>query len=93
MDLYLYTRWCSRHLWAEITVKKVLLAIGKTLGTMTEYNCCSFFFFNKFIYLWLHWVLICCVQAFFSCSKRGLIFVVVRGLLFAVASLVAEHGL
>ena len=35
----------------------------------------------------------CCVRAFSSCSKWGLLFVVVRGLLIAVASLVAEHGL
>ena len=34
----------------------------------------------------------CCVQAFSSCSKRGLLFVAVRGLLTAVAS-VMEHGL
>ena len=34
-----------------------------------------------------------CVQAFSSCSKRGLFFVVVCGLLIMVASLVADHGL
>ena len=37
--------------------------------------------------------LLCCTQAFSSCGERGLLFVVVRGLLIAVASLVAEHGL
>ena len=55
------------------------------------------FCFNKFIYfiylflaaLGLH----CCARAFSSCGERGLLFVVVRGLLIAVASLVAEHGL
>ena len=35
----------------------------------------------------------CCVRAFSSCSEWGLLFVVVRGRLTAVASLVAEHGL
>ena len=35
----------------------------------------------------------CCTQAFSSCSERGLLFVVVRGLLIVVASLVVEHGL
>ena len=35
----------------------------------------------------------CCARAFSSCSKRGLLFVAVHGLLIAVASLVAEHGL
>ena len=35
--------------------------------------------------------LCCCTRAFFSCGERGLLFVAVRGLLIAVASLVAEH--
>ena len=47
-----------------------------------------------FIYLFLAALgLCCCVQAFSSCSERGLLFVAVRGLLTAVASLVVEHGL
>ena len=37
--------------------------------------------------------LCCCTQAFSSYSERGLLFVAVCGLLIAVASLVAEHGL
>ena len=37
--------------------------------------------------------LCCCEQAFSSCGERGLLFIVVRGLLIAVASLFAEHGL
>ena len=53
-----------------------------------------FFFFNKFIYLFLAALgLRCCAQAFSSCGERGLLFVVVCRLLIAVASLVAEHGL
>ena len=35
----------------------------------------------------------CCVRAFSSCGERGLLIVAVHGLLIAVASLVAEHGL
>ena len=35
----------------------------------------------------------CCTWAFSSCGERGLLFVEVRRLLIAVASLVAEHGL
>ena len=55
-----------------------------------------------FIYLFLTALgLRCCAQAFSSCGtrafsscgERGLLFVVVRRLLIAVASLVAEHGL
>ena len=37
--------------------------------------------------------LCCCAWAFSSCGERGLLFVAVRGLLIAVASLVAAHGL
>ena len=58
----------------------------------------SFLFFkNKFIYfiylflaaLGLH----CCARAFSSCGEPGILFVVVRRLLIAVASLVVEHEL
>ena len=56
-----------------------------------------FFFFNKFIlfiYLFLAALCLhCCAWAFSSCGERGLLFVAVRRLLIAVASLVAEHGL
>ena len=35
----------------------------------------------------------CCTQAFSSCGEWGLLFIAVRRLLIAVASLVAEHRL
>ena len=54
-------------------------------------------FFKKFIYFIYLFLaalgLRCCERAFSSCSEWGLLFVVVRRLLTAVASLVAEHGL
>ena len=60
-------------------------------------TCTVQFFFDKFIYLFILSLaelgLRCCAQAFSSCGEPGLLFVVVRGLLIAVASLVAEHGL
>ena len=34
-----------------------------------------------------------CAQAFSSCGQRGLLFIVMCGLLSEVASLVAEHSL
>ena len=34
----------------------------------------------------------CCARAFSNCSEQGLLFVVVRGLLIAVASLVWSMG-
>ena len=43
-------------------------------------------------YFWLHWVFVV-AWAFSSCGEQRLLFVMVRGLLIAVASLVAEHGL
>ena len=52
---------------------------------------------NKFIYLFMYLFfavlgLCCYTRVFSSCGERGLLFLVVRGLLIAVASLV-EHGL
>ena len=55
-----------------------------------------FFFFYKFIlfYLFLAALGLCCfAQAFSSCGEWGLLFFAVCGLLIAMASLVAEHGL
>ena len=49
-----------------------------------------FFCFNLFLAVL---GLRCCTQAFSSCGERGLLFVAMHGLLIAVASLVAEHGL
>ena len=52
------------------------------------------FFKKLFIYLFMAVLgLRFCVRAFSSCGKRGLLFVAVCGLLIAVASLVAKHGL
>ena len=52
------------------------------------------FFLNLFVYLFLAVLgLRCCTWAFSSCGEWGLLFVAVRGLLIAVASLAAEHGL
>ena len=66
----------------------------KTMKRDTFFNI-MFFLIYKFIYLFILAALglHCCAWAFSSCVERGLLFVVVRGLLIAVASLVAEHGL
>ena len=68
---------------------------------MTGVQTCALpilFLFFKFnlIYLFLFLAALglrCCTQAFSSCGERGLLFVAVRRLLIAVASLVAELGL
>ena len=41
----------------------------------------------------LHWVFVAARGLFSSCGERRLLFIVVRGLLIAVASLVVEYGL
>ena len=57
------------------------------------YQWRTFFFLNKFIYLFLAALgLHCCSQAFSSCSEWGLLFIAVRRLLIVVTSPVAEHG-
>ena len=59
-------------------------------------NLCGGFvlFFDAHIFSFLAVLgLRCCAWAFSSCGEQGLLFVVVRGLLIAVASLVVEHGL
>ena len=52
-----------------------------------------FFYLFYFIYFWLRRVFVAAPGLFSSCGERGLLFVVLRGLLIAVASLVGEHGL
>ena len=53
-----------------------------------------FFLINLFIYLLLAALgLRCCARVFSSCSEQGLLFIAVRRLLIAVASLVAEQEL
>ena len=49
---------------------------------------------NKFIYLFLAALGLCCwARAFSSCGEQGLLFVVVLGPLIAVVSFVVVHGL
>ena len=51
-------------------------------------------FFFKFIYFWLRWIFVAAHGlSLVAAGGGGLLFVAVRGLLIALASLVAEHGL
>ena len=43
-------------------------------------------------FFWLHWVFVA-ARRLSSCGERGLLFVVLRGLLTVMASLAAEHRL
>ena len=65
-------------------------------GLLGSVHFISFFFINLFILFILFLAALglrCCARAFSSCSERRLLLVAVRGLLIAVASLVADHGL
>ena len=49
---------------------------------------------STILFIHLFWAVLglpCYTQAFSSCGEWGLLFVAIRGLLIAVASLVAEH--
>ena len=50
-------------------------------------------FFFKCIYFWLCWVFVAAYRLFLIGVSRGYFLVAVHGLLIAVASLAAEHGL
>ena len=66
------------------------------MGEIPSLCTVSFFIYIFFYFLFLFLAALglpCCAQAFSSCGEWGLLFIVVRGLLIAVASLVAEHGL
>ena len=56
-----------------------------------------YFFFLIILFYFIYFLpalsLHCCVRASSSCGEWGLLFVVVHGLLTAVASLVVEHRL
>ena len=49
--------------------------------------------FGESFFFWLCWVFVDACGLFSSCSEQGLLFVVARGLLIAVASLIVEQGL
>ena len=67
---------------------------GRERGRKERYELLSLLLFKKLINLFLAVLgLRCCARAFSSWGEQGLLFLAVRGLLIAVASLVAEHGL
>ena len=68
-----------------------------TVGIINVYQIFSHaysVFFKKIYLLFLAVLgLHCCTQSFSSCGEQELLFIVMCGLLVAVASLTAEHGL
>ena len=61
---------------------------GLRVGSFTD-----FFFFFLVVYFLAVVGLHCCMWTFSSCSKQGLLFIVICGLLIAVAPPVAEQAL
>ena len=76
------------------TRKGVQKISGSFVDLVAQAHYLFLVLFKKLINLFLPALgLRCCARAFSSCSEQGLLFVAVRGLLIAVASLVAEHRL
>ena len=63
------------------------MVLGIYFFSLYKFICLFIFLFS--VVLGLH----CCMEAFSSCGEQGLLFIVVHGLLIAVASLVTEHRL
>ena len=75
-------------------LKKILAQSDDHLFLERHYIKNPHMCFYLLIYLFLAVLgLRCCTRAFSSCGERGLLFAAVPGLLIAVASLAAEHGL
>ena len=76
-----------------------LLELINEFGKVAGYkiNAQKTLFFKKIIYLFILFLAVLglhfCARAFSSCGKRGPLFIVVRGPLTIMASLVAEHRL
>ena len=89
-DILLWTTRCrGLHCFTHL-MPLGLNTLGRAKGKRWTECVFFFFFFNLFLAVL---GLRCCTQAFSSCGEQGLLFVAVRGLLIAVASLVVEHGL
>ena len=88
--------WDMPFSWQE---EKKLVRLIQSVHRWYIYIISAPILFFKLINLFIYYLFLavldlhCCAQAFSSCSERGLLFAVVCGLLIAVASLVAEHGL
>ena len=93
----------KQSIWAA-TITGATKALGKRwMGTFTVVGAgwrhlnplmTVFGFIYVCMYLFMAALgLHCCARAFSSFSELGLLFIAVHGLLIAVASLVAEHGL
>ena len=84
---FFHTSQPSLYIWGFISHS------GWVWNVILLYFCLSFWKIYLCMYVWLCWVFIAVWRLFSSYGERGLLWVVVRGLLIAVASLVVAHGL
>ena len=80
------------HLLKLQTHMLILYAI-LYIGSYDPSTIALLLFYFIIIIFWLHWVFVAACRLFSSCGERGLLFAAARGLLTAVASLIAEHEL
>ena len=76
--------------WLRISLKELQWVL------ISSHAVIFLFFFLIYLLMYLFLAALglhCCARAFSSCGEQGLLFVAMRGLLIAVASLVAEHRL
>ena len=91
-------QWTQLY-WKDCPCPTVVIAVilGGPVCVVCPLALVSFLLFllkNKFIYLFLAALGLCCwARAFSSCGEQGLLFVVVLGPLIAVVSFVVVHGL
>ena len=96
----------SHRTWPQLALKTITEVTTRTYSKMVGENLNMFslfkkifiylFFINLFILFYLFLAVLglrCCARAFSSCGEWGLLFIAVRRLLIAVASLAAEHRL
>ena len=70
-----------------------ILLLGLTPSFLIFLQSFLYSSINTNFFFWLHWVFVAAHSLLLVAESRGRLFVVVFGLLFPVASLVAEHGL
>ena len=96
LQKYMLSRYTHCRFFLSIFFIKFFLCGPFSLKSLLNFFTILFllFFLNKFIYLFMATLgLCCCARAFSSCCERGLLFIAVCGLLIAVDSLLVEHGL
>ena len=96
-------RLTLRH-WLTLNAPAYFGSFGSKSSPRSQrsaFQAALFFFFNKFIYLFIYFIYLFmavlglrfCARAFSSCGEWGPLFIAVRGPLSVAASPVAEHRL